>query len=246
MTPPAVPLAESQVASANALHTLLAAWATTDRALTALRECFPGFDYRACLLKSAAVNQLYGTNVYALARMAEHVATVLDGVDTTTGGDMLADALLVERLAALPKTPTQSRAWRHFSFASKFAHFFIDRERFPIYDSYAEGMVAYHLGRKEREKDPEHPYQAFIRNLHALRQRAGITCSAVELDRYLWLAGLYRAWRHNAKSQINVEVARLFELPSPAAAEHLAALLPTDFIFMASANTFGTTDVIGD
>lgn len=159
---------------------------------------------------------------------------------------MLADAALVERLAALPKTPAQSVARRHFSFASKFAHFFIDRERFPIYDSHADGMVAYHLGRKEREKDPEHPYRAFVKNLHTLRERAGITCSAAELDRYLWLAGLYRAWRHNAKSQINIEVARLFESPSSEATAHLAALLPAGFISTAPGSTFGATDVIGD
>lgn len=83
MTPLAVTLAESQVRSATALHTLLVGWATVDRALISLRERFPKFDREASLLKGAAVNQLYGTNVYALTRMAEHVATVLDGVDTT-------------------------------------------------------------------------------------------------------------------------------------------------------------------
>lgn len=246
MTPLAVPLAESQVTTANALHTLLVGWATIDRALAALGERFPKFDREASLLKGATVNQLYGTNVYALTRMAGHVATVLDGADMTAGGDMLADAALVERLAALPKTPGQPSARRHASFASKFAHFFIDRERFPIYDSYAERMVAYHPGSKQRVTNLIHPYQAFVQNLHTLRERAGITCSAAELDRYLWLAGLYRAWRCNPNSQINIEVARLFESPSVEAAAHLASLLPAGSISTMPTNTFGATDVTGE
>jgi len=36
-------------------------------------------------------------------------------------------------------------------FASKFAHFFIDPDQFPIYDSYAVKMLTYHLNGKGRE-----------------------------------------------------------------------------------------------
>lgn len=127
----AVPLAGSQVTAASALHDQLLGWATTDRALIALGERFAAFDPEATLLKVAAVNQLYGANVYAVARMAEHIVTVLDGTDIAAGGTMLSDVALVERLAALPKTPARQSARKHVSFASKFAHFFIDRERFP-------------------------------------------------------------------------------------------------------------------
>jgi hypothetical protein len=39
---------------------------------------------------------------------------------------------------------------------------------------------------------------------------AGITCSASELDRYLWLSGVYRAYLSGEK-RINSEARRLFE-----------------------------------
>ena len=57
---------------------------------------------------------------------------------------------------------------KHLSFASKFAHFFIDMERFPIYDFFSLKMVAYHLGRQELTRNTAHPYQAFIENINRL------------------------------------------------------------------------------
>ena len=125
----AVPLSMSQIEAANRLHSKLLQWQITDRALHALHVNLPGFDIEATLLKVAAVNQLYGTNVYAVMRMAQHITKVM-----LTAGNM-EDTDLVEKLASLPGR-------QHLSFASKFAHFFIDMERFPIYDSYAVKMVA--------------------------------------------------------------------------------------------------------
>src|SRR5690349_6766320 len=128
-----VPLSMSQIDAANRLHRQLSQWQVTDDALRALKDRFPGFAIDATLLKVVAVNQLYGTNVYAVVRMAQHIAEVM------LEASHMDDAGLVEELAALS-------GMKHTSFASKFAHFFIDVERFPIYDSYAVKMVAYHLG----------------------------------------------------------------------------------------------------
>ena len=214
----AVPLTQSQVSAANHLHSRLSQWGHTDQALGELARRFPGFDVSSALLKVAAVNQLYGTNVYAVARMAEHIAKVLAEEEASIGhGDAIpADAALVERLAAMPKSARQKGERRHFSFASKFAHFFIDSERFPIYDSFASKMVKHHLKPDDFIADAARPYQAFVLNIVRLREDSGITCTARELDGYLWLAGLYAEWlTHKDKARIHAEVARLFEsLPS--------------------------------
>jgi hypothetical protein len=93
------PLLASQVQAAVRLYARLDGWQTTDRALTRLTEQFPGFDREATLLKVTAVNALYGTNVFAVARMADHVRQVLDAL---TGNEDAAD--VVKRLADLPKT----------------------------------------------------------------------------------------------------------------------------------------------
>jgi hypothetical protein len=99
---------------------------------------------------------------------------------------------------------------RFRSFASKFAHYFIDAERFPILDSYAESMVSLHLGPRS-VRDASQPYAAFVENLHTLKRLAGYTGSMRALDQYLWLAGQYQAWRRNADRPLNGEIRDLFE-----------------------------------
>ncbi len=138
----AVPLTMSQIEAANRLHRKLLQWKATDNALCALKERFPGFDVDSSLLKVAAIDQLYGTNVYAVVRMVEHVTEVMCQVST------LDDVELVGEIATLANM-------KHTSFASKFAHFFIDEERFPIYDSYAVKMVEYHPGKQVLVRDTD-------------------------------------------------------------------------------------------
>ena len=208
----AVPLSMSQVEAANRLHGKLLQWQITDRALQALHVNLPGFDIEATLLKVAAVNQLYGTNVYAVMRMAQHITKIM------LVADKMEDADLVEKIASLPSR-------KHRSFASKFAHFFIDMERFPIYDSYAVKMVLHHLGKQGQDRKTEYPYKAFVEDLHILRRNAQFSCSIRELDHYLWLAGLYQVWLRNPDSPVNTEVKELFELLSSRAPDELTKLM---------------------
>ncbi len=209
----AVPLSIAQIEAANRLHGKLLQWQVTDRALHTLQENLPGFDIEATLLKVVAVNQLYGTNVFAVVRMAQHVTEVMQNARG------MKDVDLVEELASLTGR-------KHRSFASKFAHFFIDMERFPIYDSFAAKMVAYHLGSQSQVRDSKHPYRAFVENIHRLKRFAGLSCTTKELDHYLWLAGLCQEWCRNPASQINAEVAEMFKTPSSEIAAELAILSP--------------------
>jgi hypothetical protein len=62
-SPLKVPLAQNQIHSANRLHQRLEQWRLSDAALHRLHEIMPSFDDEACLLKSLAINQLYGTQV---------------------------------------------------------------------------------------------------------------------------------------------------------------------------------------
>jgi len=215
----AVPLLQSQIEAANKLHKQLSQWQVTDRALYTLHTHFPDFVVEATLLKVVAVNQLYGTNVYAVVRMAKHI------VDILYERDNLEDIGLVEKIAQLER--------KHTSFASKFAHFFIDKERFPIYDSFAEDMIKFHLGRQPWIRPDKHPYRAFVQNLARLKELAGsqLSCTNEELDRYLWLAGLYKAYKCRANPKINREVEDLFESLSlsDAPSALLQAMLPSEF-----------------
>lgn len=215
----AAPLTSAMVAAAGHLYARLEQWVATDRALAALAERFPGFDLDAALLKVVTLNALYGTQVYAVFRMAQHMhRTLADGVPA------LAPAELVERLAQPPAAASGAKARMHLSFASKFAHFFIDAARYPILDSYAERMVALHLGRTNRTTGGTR-YARFLADLDRLRAVASLDGSPRDLDRFLWLAGQYAAWRRNPRAAINTELQRLFTAPPAEAAAELATLV---------------------
>ena len=94
MTDLAIPFTQSQVDAANRLHRLLTQWVLTDNSLVALAKIFPDFGPEASLLKTAAINQLYGTNLYAVVRMVEHISNVIVNADVAQEGPSL-----IERLA---------------------------------------------------------------------------------------------------------------------------------------------------
>src|SRR5258705_4869957 len=199
-----VPLTANQIAAAKEIRSRLRYWQEADAALRKLAVALPGFDAEAALLKVAAINTLYGTNLYAFQRMAKHIEKVMGGARRPN----LSPAL-VERIAAVPaRTGQQPR--RHFSFASKFCHFFVDAERFPIFDSWAQRTVARHLGR-QRARDTENPYVAFVSNLERLRREARLTVDASTLDSYLWIRGGYEAWRKKPDRVMNGELREFFE-----------------------------------
>jgi len=176
-------------------------WKTSDKALELLSERFPDFDEASILLKTVAINALYSTNVYATTRMAEHIKKVLGGVEGTLEGPQL-----VEEIARLPITDTQKRNRRHYSFASKFAHFFIDPEEFPIKDGYAIEMLKYHLGKENFKLDDSKQYVAYVENYAQLKKDLGYGVSNKELDIYLWIAGEMKTWMKNDNASINTEL----------------------------------------
>ena len=217
-----VPLAQTQIDAACRLHRRLKQWWLSDAALRRLRKTLPGFDREACLIKSVSINSLYGTQVFAIVRMAQHVHAVLRKPDIRAGG-----IKLVERIALLPVDPDNQRR-RFFSFAAKFCHFFVDEERFPIYDESARSAIRLHLG-EGYINDSEHPYEAFCKNLAGLRTEAGLNGPGRELDRYLWITGMYMRWlkrRQERNPQMNAELLTIFDHPDRKAVAELDALLP--------------------
>ena len=152
-----VPLTQQQVKSACQLHDRLKQWKRSDDALLRLHTSLPGFGAAECLLKCVAVNTLYGTQVLAIIRMADHVCNQL-----AIGQDPRRSPELVERIATLPTTGDETI--RHFiSFAAKFCHFFVDPEEFPIYDEAARDVLKLHLGKSAIINDSISPYRASVR-----------------------------------------------------------------------------------
>lgn len=187
-----IPIRPAQVAAARSLHRRMRMWEATDKALLKAARAFPDHGLASALAKASMLNQLYFTNVFAVTRMAEHVVKVLKHPPP-------ADAL-VDAIARVP------RAYTFRSFASKYAHFFVDPSRYPILDRFAVRMVAEHLGRPAAQT-----YRGFRKDFFDLLSLSRLRCSSRDLDRYLWLGGLYKAWRNNPKAPINGEARRLFQ-----------------------------------
>jgi hypothetical protein len=104
---------------------------------------------------------------------------------------------------------------------------FIDSERYPVMDSYAIKMVKFHLGPRNYSENQERPYGAFVQNFQKLKTLAGLNVSNRDLDRYLWIAGEYSAFRKNREAEISAEVKHLFTNSPDDTATDIAALLPS-------------------
>lgn len=219
------PVTPEQVQAAVALHERMAGWRNTDAALVWLAKTSPSFDGPSCLLKAVTINALYGTQIRAIVRMAAHVENVLSKHDLANVGPEV-----VHSIAEMPAAPGEGRRL-FISFAAKFCHFFIDASRFPIYDDAARSMLRFHLGPDVYVVDKKAPYKSFNHAFALLRAQANV-CGDRDLDRYLWIAGMYARWlRQRSKKNplVNAELRRLFENPSREERRHLDMMLPAPF-----------------
>jgi hypothetical protein len=166
----------------------------------------------SCLLKVVAVNELYGTNVYTVIPTALHISQIMSRTAW--------DVSLVERIADQPHTRKNC-----VSFASKFCHFFIDQDRFPIFDDRACKALRHFLGTKYRERRTGR-YEAFVSNLNMLLGECdSVTANSRDFDRFLWIVG---SWIHFQKShQVNGELKYLFEKRP----KRLGSLLPKSLYY---------------
>jgi hypothetical protein len=214
----AVLLTLNQLEAADRLHRRFKQWQLSDDALHKLRAVLPDWGLESCLLKCIAVNALYGTQVYAVIRMAHHVTSVLSRIENMKPTD------LVERIAALPKLDDEKKSRQFISFAAKLCHFFIDSELYPIYDEAARNVLKLHLGKDKYVDDVKKPFAAFCKNIEQVRREAGIRGKSRELDRYLWLTGMYMKW---VKGQpVNTELKSMFMLRATDDAIDVSELLP--------------------
>lgn len=213
----ALQLKPAQIEAAQKLYNRMPEWRAANEALVVLGEKFPGFDLPAVLLKAVAVNQLYSTNVYAIVHMGRHLHSLLSRVDLHT-----ARHDLVDRMAEVRMPDGKTFRWR--SFASKFANFYIDSTRFPILDGNANTTISLHLGLRGMAST----YVEYASRHEQLMKLAGLRCSNIELDRYLWLAGYCRPWRSQRTRVRYGELRELLEEDDAAITEEVDALLGID------------------
>jgi len=215
------PVQPSQIAAATHIHDHhMPGWACTDRALTLLAEAVPGLDPDAVTLKAAAVDRLYYTRHYRLGDAIDKIVEVLGPAPAQP--ETVEDAIaLVERIA--PIEVGGKLRW-HWSFASKFGHWFLSG-LLPIYDNWAIRAVSYHFGHIRWQTTP---YRDFAEHVLALRDASALQCTTREMDRFLWLSGMYLAWAtaiEKAKLGLSEEVAGVFQSRSLEVQHALVQLL---------------------
>jgi len=189
----AQPLTQSQIDAASRF------WARgwESKELAQLKQAFPGH-HNAVRVKAIVLNELYGTNVIAIYKVAGLLETLL--TESVATGPILVEQLVDE----LKKVTGRA----HYSFVAKYGHFFVD-SNLPILDSYAEEMAAWHLG-DARSRNLKR-YLAFCENVEILIRLASLQCDCAGLDAYLWIAGEYRAWSKNNEHEISFDLRPFFE-----------------------------------
>ena len=215
------PLLPKQIEAAGKLRQHLEGWQLSDKALIALNRKLPGFESHVCLLKCVAINAIYGTNVLAIVKMRKHVEDVLGKCDLSKVGPEL-----VNEIAKAPEDE-DGKSRRRTSFASKFCHFFISAERFPIYDDAACNALKLHFGKRVKA----HEYGSFCECIKKLKDSIGTGCGTRTIDHYLWLTGMYLRWikeQHKPNPIINLELLALFKNPTGEQIAELDVLLPNN------------------
>jgi hypothetical protein len=207
-------LTELNISAAIKIRALpaLSSWDEADRGVSELRRHFPDNTNRMhVLLKASAIDKLYSTragNIYWVANAVVAAMSDLEG----SPGRQYADVVEIVDSISRHKASEHPGSDRCASFASKYCHFFLDGRVFPIYDSFALASIKSLLGRVPRGLTPRRSeYRDFCERLDLLRVRDGLESVGVrDMDRFLWLWGLWLAQRGREKRVINEEVYDVF------------------------------------
>ncbi len=160
-------------------------YGVAERALARLFATYPSNAVREeILLKVVAVNQLYGTQVYAVRELADHIHGLeIDG--------LLRDGA-PEAVELIAGFEIKGRPRRLYSFATKYCSWHAP-ERFPIYDSFVDRslwLYRQQTGFSKLQRANLRHYALFREAVNDFRTYFNLTGVGVkELDKALWMLG---------------------------------------------------------
>lgn len=142
--------------------------------------------------KSAALNDLYSTNIRKLFDVAKHIFSIKDIDNRLEKGDLA----IVNEIADVPVIDKygNEKIYHYYSFATKYC-MFSNPEVYSIYDSYVEKVLT-EFNKitpffDSRELNFRR-YEDFDKILSLFREKYSTAfegLSRLDLDRYLWLLG---------------------------------------------------------
>lgn len=206
---------ERQIIAAQELHKKMEYWNQADEILAELKEKDPGLtDRKLTFLKATLVNSFYNAGYREIEEVTRWIVAqkpALPEEYRNIGSNDDARRIDLVRSIALRGRTEKTRQFdprlaEGYVFASKFAHFFLDADAFPIYDQYARLLVHFHIDDLNEEEQPSSKYgkpyerffqfyKKFFRLKQQLEQRDSISYSTKDLDCYLWPAGQYITWK---------------------------------------------------
>lgn len=212
-----MPLERAHIESADRLWNRLDDVRRAERALASLQGVLSSFDRESTLLKVLALHPIDTSKTLVGLPLAREISEFLRGVDAKCAGVELVDAL-----AAVADRHGKS-SYDGLGFASRFAHYFVDSERFPVLDAWSERALAALLGGDLLGAPDDGRYARFAQSFAHVAFPLALDRRR-RLGRWLWLAGQYTAWSANRRTAINRSVRELFETGP----EELATLLPVE------------------
>jgi len=192
-------------------------WQLEDKLMGKLKKTDPNIRKKAAtLVKVTLVNAFYSAGCddvdSVTTWMVEQKPTLLENYKNISNSDKNGYIQFVLRIARYKEKPEEIKL-KDISkgiivFASKFSHFFIDSEKFPIFDQYAAMMVDFHLGSSGTGKDYAAFYENFFKLKTRLEERYKLLYTTKAIDHYLWLSGMYVAWKRwkdrTSNSSLNI------------------------------------------
>lgn len=188
----------AQIDAAQRLYEKTEYWRLEDTILTELREKDPGLtDQQLTLIKATLVNSFYNAGcsqgIENLTSWIVAQKPELPEQCRNIGSNDDKRIKLVQDIAFYGRPVDNTDGC--IVFASKFAHFFLDANIFPIYDQYARMLVHFHIDTLKEGEQPGSKYGIFYKKFFQLKQQLEQRYSVKKLDCYLWLAGQYVAWK---------------------------------------------------
>ncbi len=137
------------------------------------------------LVKVAALNDFYSTNIFSIYPVAKHIASMNIDIRLKEG-----DLSLVNEIAKVESI--EGKEHNFYSFATKYCSHH-QPDKYAIYDSYVEKVLKYFRGTDGFHdfKDTDlKDYNCFFETLQQFKKYYGLSKYTLkELDRYLWLLG---------------------------------------------------------
>jgi hypothetical protein len=180
-----VDIRPEQIDEATWIHNHTPQRVESDQVLDLLRTDVPGWAPAALWPKVICLDRFYGTRNHHLPETVRWLSKQLPKVTEEHPGNAVA---VVRAIARVPVNGNHIWYW---SFASKFAHFFVDPDGAPIYDSWTTRALDHYLGGLRRGTDKRFWYRYHVEQVDRLRAKYNLSCTVRELDRFLFFSGHY-------------------------------------------------------